>query len=935
MTYSTALRWLLISSALSTAAFAPSAFAQAGGATNGGGQDLLGEVVVTATKQSDTVSRVPLSITADTQKTLDQQGIHSASDLSRAVPALTVTQSNSPGTASFAIRGITTGGSAGAATVGVYLDDTNITKRQVSGPGGQTNNNGSPLPALFDLERVEVLRGPQGTLYGGSSEGGTVRFITPTPSLTTYSSYDRASISSTKGGDASYELGAAVGGPIIQDKLGMRLSVYGQKVGGYIDHVDQYQPQNVVWQNSNKQSAESAHLTLLWRPIENASVMFSYFIDQAKAADGNSFTLPFNGNITTPARCNNYSGFPVSGGAIPLVNCSAAHVFMMPARTYGPFNLAPDQSLIPNPSPTKTYSQIPALTLEYDFPHMTVKSITSYFHDQSKSLNSDTSIVSSLSTGAAPPGCGSAGVAGTGLVAGCAITAANPNGNVPAVTFLQNGLGAPVQYEGQFKVNNERRGITEELRFASDNSGPFTWVGGVYYSYDSGKFTYANDEDYNLAGEVFYGLTTGQRFAEINQDPSRGAVNAPGVACTPGSFPYTINAQGQQVPNPGGTGACFPVQELANGIAAFRYQNLKDTEVAAFGEGTYAITEKLKVIAGLRMSRVQFSFFQSLYGINQGYNNPTSFNQGVVSGTQTESPILPKVGIQYQLDSRDQVYLTASKGFRPGGVNTPISAVLCIGLSQEGLLPSQIPSTYAADTVWSYEGGAKLRLFQNRVSVNASVYRIDWNNVQVSIPTTGCGQTYNLNAGAARSEGFDLDAQAQLFGGLVVGVSAGYDDAKYTQTTTAPKPLNGSAATVVVASGQPLAVPPWTVNLNAQYNMEFGPKVQAYARVDWRYTSSYQQSSNVGTGGYTPDTFNAPLVQSTNLRLGVVEGGVEIAAYANNVFNSGDYLSHAGGRSGCSIATGAACSLYSTYTPLSTVSTLRPREVGLQVIYRH
>jgi iron complex outermembrane receptor protein len=929
------LAGLFVTTALGSSLLTGHAFAQAASGA-GAGQDLLGEVVVTATKQTDTVSRVPLSVSASTQKSLDQQGIRNVVDLARSVPALTVSSANTTGVASFTIRGITTGGSAGAATVGVYLDDTSVTKRQVSGPGGGTNNNGSPLPALFDLERVEVLRGPQGTLYGGSSEGGTVRFITPTPSLTTFSTYDRASVSSTKYGDPSYELGLAVGGPIIKDKLGMRMSVYGQHTGGYIDHVDPYQPKNVTYENSNKSYEEGLHLTTLWRMTENLSATFSLFMNQSKSSDGATFNLP-TGTITTPARCTAYTGFPASGGNPRQVNCAAPAfpvTYTYPSHTYGPFNLAPFQTITPNPSPTKSNSQIPALTLQYDFPHMTVKSITSYFHDQSKSLNSDTSIMTSLTQGTNPPapGCGSAAAAGNGATPGCGITAANPNGNGPSAIFLLNGLGQPVQYYGQFKVNNERRGISEELRFSSDNSGPFTWVAGAYYSYQSGKFTYINNEDYNLPGLVMFGLSTGQRFAEINQDPSRGAV---GGACTLASFKYLINAQGQQVPNPGGTGSCIPQQELANNTGAFRYQNLKDTEVAGFGEASYKVTDKLKVIGGLRISRVQFTFFQSLYGINIGYNDPTAFNQGVVSGTQTESPILPKVGLQYQFDDRDQVYLTASKGFRPGGVNTPVSAVLCTGLAAAGLTPQDIPATYNADTVWSYEGGAKVRLFGNRLAINSSVYRIDWKNVQVSIPTTGCGQTYNLNAGAARSQGFDLEAQAQLFRGFTVGVTAGYDDAKYTTTTTGPKPISGAAPTVVLNAGDHLAVPPWTVNLSGQYNMAFTEKVQAYIRADYRFTSKYQNTAGPGSSAYSPDTYFFPKASNVNARIGVTSGPVDVNVFANNLFNSTDYLSVGGGRAGCNITTGAACSLYSTYNPLTSVSTFRPREVGLQVIYRH
>ncbi len=109
-----------------------------------------------------------------------------------------------------------------------------MTKR---GTNGINQNNGAPLPVLYDLERVEVLKGPQGTLYGGSSQGGTVRFITPRASLTTYSGNARLEDQhrQREGGDQGYDAGAAIGGPIVQDKLGFRASVLKRPSPGWID----------------------------------------------------------------------------------------------------------------------------------------------------------------------------------------------------------------------------------------------------------------------------------------------------------------------------------------------------------------------------------------------------------------------------------------------------------------------------------------------------------------------------------------------------------------------------------------------------------------------------------------------------------------------------------------------------------------------------
>ena len=237
---------LFVTTALGSILSAESAFAApAQQAVPSTDAQLLGDVVVTATRQADTVNRVPLSISAVTQKSLDQQGIKNVNDLQRSVPALTVSGIEA-GVATFSIRGIVQSGPV-TATTGVYLDDIPLQKRATT---GVQQNNGTPSPPLFDLERIEVLRGPQGTLYGGSSEGGTIRFIEPAPSLVRYSAQARVEVSSTQYGDPSYEGGVAVGGPIVQDKLGFRATVYDRHTGGYIDLVNPYTNQ-VQFKNAN------------------------------------------------------------------------------------------------------------------------------------------------------------------------------------------------------------------------------------------------------------------------------------------------------------------------------------------------------------------------------------------------------------------------------------------------------------------------------------------------------------------------------------------------------------------------------------------------------------------------------------------------------------------------------------------------------------
>lgn len=187
--------------------------------------DMGGEIVVTATRQSEAISRVPLSISAYDQKRMDAQGVRTVDDVTRLTPGVTFNRSGRSSNVS--IRGITS--TVGAATTAIYIDDTPIQVRTV---GNSATNS---YPRVFDLERVEILRGPQGTLFGASSQGGAIRFITPKPSMSGQSIYARAEGSITEHGDPSYEAGIAFGTALIEDKIGLRASVWHRHDGGYID----------------------------------------------------------------------------------------------------------------------------------------------------------------------------------------------------------------------------------------------------------------------------------------------------------------------------------------------------------------------------------------------------------------------------------------------------------------------------------------------------------------------------------------------------------------------------------------------------------------------------------------------------------------------------------------------------------------------------
>lgn len=202
------------------------------GATSDYGSGLE-EIIVTATRREASLQAVPISIEAFGKEQLAQGYIKSIDDISALTPGLQFAVPNGFSSAftTISIRGLNT--NTGPPTVGVYLDDTVILSR-LSGYA----NQGNVYPIVWDLDRVEVLRGPQGTLFGAGAEAGTVRFISAQPSLNTFSGSARTDLSEIEGGRLSYVTAAAVGGPIISDELGYRVSIWDEQDGGWVNRVN-------------------------------------------------------------------------------------------------------------------------------------------------------------------------------------------------------------------------------------------------------------------------------------------------------------------------------------------------------------------------------------------------------------------------------------------------------------------------------------------------------------------------------------------------------------------------------------------------------------------------------------------------------------------------------------------------------------------------
>jgi outer membrane receptor protein involved in Fe transport len=324
-------RWILTSLPLYAGAFVLPAHANTTD-TDSAAKSSMEEIVVTAQKREEKLSHVPISITALGRTQMDKQGVRDVKDIARLVPGLQLQTTDERGDTNISIRGIQS--NTGAETTGIYIDETPVQARQEIVAS-------NPYPKVFDLDRLEVLRGPQGTLFGAGSEGGTVRFITPAPSLTTYSGYFRSELAFTDGGSPSYELGGAVGGPIVTDKLGFRASLWDRFDGGYIDRVDPV-TDDLATKNANSSNSTVARLAFALQPIPGLMITPALFYQRVHDAD------------------KDYSW----EDAPPFSTVQPAPPFS-------------DYAQIAQPH-TDTFI-LPSLDVAYDFGAFNVKSITSYF----------------------------------------------------------------------------------------------------------------------------------------------------------------------------------------------------------------------------------------------------------------------------------------------------------------------------------------------------------------------------------------------------------------------------------------------------------------------------------------------------------------------------------------------------------------------------
>jgi iron complex outermembrane recepter protein len=324
------------------------------------------------------------------------------------------------------------------------------------------------------------------------------------------------------------------------------------------------------------------------------------------------------------------------------------------------------------------------------------------------------------------------------------------------------------------------------------------------------------------------------------------------------------------------------------------------TEISAFGQARWAFTTRLSLGAGMRIGRFRTDGIQR----NAGFANMSASPNTTTSGHE-HLPPTPRFDLTYQWDSSNFFYASLAKGFRSGGIN---------GTLLEACTGNHYRKTFAPDSVLSFEVGAKNQLFNHRLQLNVSVYDTHWNDIQEHVDDA-CTNGFTTNVGAARSTGFDLDAEALLIDRLRVSLAVGMVDVRYTRTVAnADQTLIVERGTQV--GGVPSVPAPWSGTVSARYEWPLGTQM-AYVRIEntvHSHSPGPFSEWNPRNVNYAPQLRADPATDMLNLNMGLHRSCADLRFFMTNVLNRHPLLQSSTDTNGSSL----------TYS-----YTFRPRTVGV------
>lgn len=696
----------------------------------------LQEVTVTATHRAVSAQDLPISITAIKGSQLEEAGIQDVGELAHSMAGIDFTDKgpfSGIAGANLVIRGLNSEATAwlpAAASpvvppVATYIDDTPVFVNL----------------RLQDLDRVEILRGPQGTLYGSGSLGGTIRFVQNAPDPSAFDARAEVGLSDTKHTDQPNEYLEGMLNFPLADTFAVRLNAGWAYDAGFINQPNLFRldssgiplaaaPGNlfsppVIYgkQYVNDYQYRSARVAALWKPTDAFHAQLSYYY-QLGTAGGFPYvatsTAAYNqpigaanlpsGNFTNPPVATQLSSLPVPPGVDRLSNADNG------------------------PDTTHDKVDLVALTLEYDMGFATLTSASSWAQHENQSTVDET-------------------------------------GEYVNFSFYQSLYG---QNPRTFIVGDESlndKTWAQEFRLASKSGGVIDWLAGLFYRYETTDIEendhYPGYLDFYNACAPIYGQSAGDGVT-----PSYCGIGE--TAYTPGPIQYVDG---------------LPIIKDNVYINAFE---TKFKDLAAFGEVTGHLTHAWSITGGVRL------FKQT---ITQGQQNALLFDGPAYAANETLGDTwrraLWKINTSYRLDDNNLVYATWSQGFRRGGVNAlPPSELSGLYVTPPAL------SKVSPDTADNYEVGVKGTL-EHRVQYSAAIYDIQWHNIQEGVDLTPLVLPGALNIGNGYSRGVELELAALLTQHWTLNLDYSYDHTKltslnplfvYPNSSFAPPPTGGPLA---------------------------------------------------------------------------------------------------------------------------------------------
>ncbi len=839
------------------------AYAQDAAPQSNGG---LEEIVVTAERRAESVQSVPITVQAFSGYALSQLNVVSFNDLIKYTPNVTF-GSAGPGAGSIYMRGLSSGfaNNQSSATIGsfpnvaVYLDDQSMTFPY---------RNADIY--VVDMERVEVLEGPQGTLFGGGAEAGALRYITKKPQMNVFDGYAEISGGGTEHGDGNYAGNVTVNIPVVEDKLAVRGVFYYDRRGGYIDNVPS---------------------TFTRKPTDYGPTSYGLSGYPPNAPGANNYGIASKAQNPTTYEGERVSGLlNVTDDWNLLIQQSYENLDAEGMNAQYPIGsdgqkLGPLEETSFTPSHDKddywnvawaVNGQIGDIKIIYNGAYM------SRHIDQTMDYTNY-----ARTAGGFYYQCSGGPASASTIGAGRPYTCYSPVGSWHDV------------------VNTTHH--SEELRAETPTDWRLRGLIGFYY------------EDLDIKDDMnfLYKSIPSCTAANIAIYQAGGPVCIANVAPAPGSFASD--------PNPRNDIDAFG-EDIDRGYkqyalyASVDYDIIPDVLTVTAGTRWYHYDE------------YEFGSQYGTSASCVGLPNGTCYGTPMTAATHAAGyyGFKSRANVTYHITPDAMAYFTFSQGFRPGAGNRLNSAEVKISVdpvtgqpttgvvSGSPKLVKQFnkPFTYAPDTLDNYEIGFKSSFFEHRLLFNASAYYMQWNNVQTLIynPPVFGNTTFGTNGPNYDIKGVEVQTKAQITPELSVDSSASYNYARETNSPCIkstnpgnPTPL-GQCITQVYSSflhqnvplvnplgtvgATPAFSPPWQFNIRARYDWEIGPYA-AYVMVGMNYEGrmfSEPSSFPAGQLGVVPTTtflrYTMPSYETVDASIGVSKDNWSAQIYGTNLNNS-------------------------------------------------